>query len=218
MSLSLAAEIEKGARTIGLALTSEQRDRLSAYLALLTRWNKAFNLTAVRDPGEMVTRHILDSLTVAPHLWGESVCDVGTGAGLPGIPLAVTYPEKHFTLLDSNGKKTRFLVQAVADLGMRNVNVVNSRAEQFHPAEPFATVVTRAFSSLADMLASTRHLLAPDGRFLAMKGTYPHEELAALPAGFKVESVIELHVPGLAGERHLVRIAPEADGLQTRGE
>lgn len=206
--MSLASQIEAGAGTLGMALAVRQRDQLAAYLELLSRWNQAFNLTAIRDPNEMVTRHILDSLTVTPHLWGDRICDVGTGAGLPGIPLAVVCPDKRFTLLDSNGKKTRFLVQVVAELGIPNVTVVNSRAEQFTMEEPFTTVVTRAFSSLADMLASSRHLLAPDGRFLAMKGTYPHEELAALPPGFRLESVIELHVPGLAGARHLVRIAP----------
>jgi 16S rRNA (guanine527-N7)-methyltransferase len=213
--VNLASQLEQGIEGLGLTLNQASREKLLTYLHLLVKWNKAYNLTAIRDPGEMVTKHLLDSLSVQPHLHGDSVCDVGTGAGLPGIPLAVANPARSFTLLDSNGKKTRFLIQTAAELGLKNVRVIHSRAEQFQPAAPFATVITRAFSSLADMLAASRHLLASDGRFLAMKGTYPHEELALLPPGFRVEAVIELKVPGLEGTRHLVRIAP---GDQPRPE
>jgi 16S rRNA (guanine527-N7)-methyltransferase len=216
--VNLEQILADGVRSLGLSLGAEQQTRLLAYVVLLDKWNKAYNLTAVRNPAEMVTKHLLDSLAVAPYVSGATVCDVGTGAGLPGIPLAVLFPEKQFTLLDSNGKKTRFLVQVTAELEIQNVTVANARAEAFRPGAPFETVITRAFSSLADMLASSRHLLAPSGRFLAMKGTFPKEELAALPSGFRVEAVTELHVPGLAGSRHLVCIAPESGPLGKQGE
>jgi 16S rRNA (guanine527-N7)-methyltransferase len=170
---------------------------------LLAKWNSAYNLTAVRDPLEMVTRHLLDSLVVAPHLYGARVLDVGTGPGLPGIPLAVARPELAFTLLDANAKKTRFVVQAVGELVLKNVEVVQSRVENYRPSRIFDTVVSRAFASIADMLAHARHLCAPGGRFLAMKGAYPEEELKALPDGYDYE-VVPLAVPGLDAARHVV--------------
>jgi 16S rRNA (guanine527-N7)-methyltransferase len=182
-----------------------------AYVALLVKWNRAYNLTAVRDPAEMIEKHLLDSLSITGYLHGGRICDVGTGAGLPGVPLAIACPERHFTLLDSNGKKTRFLVQAAAELQLRNLDVVHARAEQYRPPAPCDTVVTRAFATLADMLATSGHLLAADGRFLAMKGAFPRDELAAVPPGFRVQDVVELHVPGLEGARHLVRIAPAGE-------
>ncbi|MGE0080772.1 MAG: 16S rRNA (guanine(527)-N(7))-methyltransferase RsmG [Thiohalomonadaceae bacterium] len=197
-----------GARALGLELDASALDRLLAYRDLLAKWNRAYNLTAVRDPAEMIEKHLLDSLSVAPYLHGDRICDVGTGGGLPGVPLAIVQPGRRFTLLDSNGKKTRFLVQAAAELGLQNVTVVHARAEQHRPAERCTTVVTRAFATLADMLAASGHLLAPGGVFLAMKGVYPREELAAVPPTYRVQDVLELHVPGLEGARHLVRIAP----------
>lgn len=200
-----------GAARLGLTLDPARIDSLMAYVALLVKWNRAYNLTAVRDPAEMIEKHLLDSLSVAPHLHGDRVCDVGTGAGLPGIPLAIVYPQRHFTLVDSNSKKTRFLVQAAAELKLHNVDAVHARAEQYRPAEPCSTVVTRAFATLADMLAASGHLVAPHGLFLAMKGAYPQDELAAVPSGFRVQDVVELHVPGLEGARHLVRIAPQGE-------
>ena len=179
---------------------------LERYLALLARWNQAFNLTAVRDPAEMVPRHILDSAMLAPFVTAGPVADIGTGAGLPGIVLAILRPEVAFTLLDSNGKKTRFCRQAVAELALENVAVAQSRVEDYRPNDRFVTVVSRAFASLADFVSGTRHLLAEGGIFLAMKGAYPHEELQALPAGVRVRGVHPLKVPGLDAERHLVEM------------
>lgn len=194
-----------GAQGLGLELAPATVERLLDYIALLVRWNQAYNLTAVRDPGEMVTRHLLDSLAVAPHLTGQRIIDVGTGAGLPGIPLAMVMPERQFVLLDSNGKKTRFLVQAKALLGLDNVTVVHSRVEAYRPEECFDTVITRAFAGLTDILALCQHLLADGGAVLAMKGGAAEAESVA--AGFRVAAIIALQVPGLAQEqRHLIRV------------
>ncbi|MGH8373129.1 MAG: 16S rRNA (guanine(527)-N(7))-methyltransferase RsmG [Gammaproteobacteria bacterium] len=201
-----SSRLAAGLHELQLALSPADQSRLLAYLDLLAKWNSAYNLTAVRDPGEMVTRHLLDSLVMEPFLRGERVLDVGSGAGLPGIPLALTNPERHFVLLDSNGKKTRFMVQAVATLGLRNVEVVQARAEDYRPAEPFATVVSRAFSSLADFLHLTEQLCAPDGCWLAMKGELPESEIQALPPGWVVQ-VRALQVPGLDAKRCVVEIS-----------
>lgn len=195
--------LEQGLQQLGTPLAPEQRRLLLAYLRLLEKWNSAYNLTAVRDPVDMVTRHLLDSLAILPHLYGRRVLDIGTGAGLPGIPLAIARPAPTFTLLDANAKKTRFVTQAVGELHLINVEVRQTRAEHYHPAQNFDTLVSRAFASIADMLAAARHLCAPGGRFLAMKGTYPENELAAVPAGYAVE-VLALAVPGLSAERHVV--------------
>lgn len=181
-------------------------DTLVAYVELLDRWNKAFNLTAVRDPAEMVPRHILDSAVLAPMAGTGRLIDVGTGAGLPGIVLAVLQPDLDVTLLDSNGKKTRFCRQAAAELGLKNVAVFQARVEDYHPMERFVTVVSRAYASLADFVTSTRHLPVEGGKFLAMKGAYPHDELSALPAGVRVTGIHPLQVPGLHAERHVVEM------------
>lgn len=191
--------------------------RLVVYVELLEKWNQAFNLTAVRDPAEMVTLHILDSLVVAPILStllppgaSGSLIDVGTGAGLPGIPLALLDPERPVTLLDSNIKKTRFCRQAVLALGLKNVDVVHARDEDYLPEQPFATVISRAFASLADFVAGTRHLIAARGSLLAMKGAYPEKEVRALPKGVSVVAVHPLRVPGLDAERHLLELRLDA--------
>ncbi len=210
LNTDLHRRLADGIAALGLALDTAQQERLLAYLALLVKWNKAYNLTAIRDPLEMVTKHLLDSLAVLPHLHGARVLDVGSGAGLPGIPLAIADPQREYTLLDSNGKKTRFLLQAKGELGLSNLSVVHSRLEQYRPGQLFDTVTARAFASLADMTAGAASLLAPGGALLAMKGEYPQQELDALPPGFAVREIIALTVPGLEAQRHLVRIAPAA--------
>ena len=179
---------------------------LVRYVGLLEKWNKAYNLTAIREPGQMVTLHVLDSLVVAPFLPTGRLVDVGTGAGLPGIPLALLEPEREVTLLDSNIKKTRFCQQAVLELGLGNVRVVHNRDSDYHPDQPFANVISRAFASLADFVAGTEHLVAEGGSLLAMKGAYPEQEVKALPARASVRASHPLRVPGLDAERHLLDI------------
>ncbi len=196
----------RGCDALGLSLAVDQIQQLQDYLALLTRWNKTYNLTAVRDEGEMVTRHLLDSLSVAPFVKGRRVLDVGSGAGLPGIPLSILFPDRAFHLLDSNGKKTRFLFQVKTALGLDNISIHQARAESFSVAERFDTVLSRAFASVADTLHSCHHLLAPGAALLAMKGVYPATELeAASESGVRI-TVHKLVVPGLDEQRHLVEI------------
>ncbi|MEE4143590.1 MAG: 16S rRNA (guanine(527)-N(7))-methyltransferase RsmG [Halieaceae bacterium] len=212
MDACLLTRLQRGCEALGLAPDSAQQERLLDYLALLLKWNSAYNLTAVRAPAQMVTRHLLDSLAVAPHVSGEHVIDVGTGAGLPGVPLAIMLPGTRFALLDSNGKKTRFLFQVKTALRLDNMQIHHARVESFRPPELFDAVLSRAFASLADMAAGCRHLLAPDGRLLAMKGAYPEEELAALGPAYKVSAVHALAVPGLDEQRHLVEIMLHHNG------
>lgn len=188
----------------GISLSDHQQKQLVAYVELLNKWNKAYNLTSVRDPNEMLVRHILDSVVVAPHLQGSRFIDVGTGPGLPGIPLAIVLPDAHFTLLDSLGKRVRFLRQVQHELKLDNVAPVQSRVEVFPAEPPFDGVISRAFASLNDMVSWCQHLPAPSGRFYALKGHVPDDEIAQLPAGFTVEKIIKLQVPELDGERHLV--------------
>ena len=205
--IDLRAKLDAGLDKLGLDLPEAVRDGLIAYVELLAKWNRAYNLTAVRDPAGMITRHLLDSLAVVPYLTGQRVIDVGTGGGLPGIPLSQVFPERQFVLLDTNSKKTRFLVQAKAALGLENVTVVHARVEEYRDDRPFDCIITRAFASVADILKGSRHLLTPDGEFLAMKGAVPEAELAELPQGFYLKEVIALKVPGLEKEqRHLLRI------------
>ena len=201
-----AEELSRGAAELGVPLTAEQHSQLLSYLALLIKWNKAYNLTAVRDPDEMVSRHLLDSLSVVPFVaeGGDSWLDVGSGGGMPGIPLAILFPERRFTLLDSNGKKTRFLTQVKLELKLANLEVIHSRVEAFTPAVPFTGICSRAFSSLQDFSNWTRHLGDTDTRWLAMKGVHPDDELQALPDDFKLAATHVLKVPGCQGQRHLL--------------
>lgn len=201
-----AEELTQGAATLGLALDARQHELLMGYLALLIKWNKAYNLTAVRNPDEMVSRHLLDSLSVVPFVAerGNDWLDVGSGGGMPGVPLAILFPERRFTLLDSNGKKTRFLTQVKLELGLDNLGVVNARVEAFRPEQPFAGIVSRAFSALEDFANWTRHLGDRDTHWLAMKGLRPDDELARMPEDFKVEAEHTLAVPGCQGQRHLL--------------
>ncbi len=201
-----AEELLAGARQLGVELTPEQQQQLLAYLALLIKWNQAYNLTAVRDPDEMVSRHLLDSLSVVPFVaeFGDSWLDVGSGGGMPGVPLAIVFPQRHFTLLDSNGKKTRFLTQVKLELKLANLEVIHSRVEAFRPAQPFSGICSRAFSSLEDFANWTRHLGDENTAWLAMKGVHPQDELQALPADFRLTACQLLKVPGCQGQRHLL--------------
>lgn len=199
----LQSALKQGVQRLGLELSGQQIEQLMAYLNLLIKWNKAYNLTAVRDPQEMVNRHLIDSLSIVPYVQGSRLIDVGSGPGLPGIPLAICYPELAVTTLDSNGKKTRFQLQVKAELNLKNLTVINDRVENCN-FEPFDQVISRAFASLQDMINWTHQLCHQDGVFLAMKGLYPEEELAALPQGYELKTCHRLNVPGTEGERHLL--------------
>ncbi|EGR2431013.1 16S rRNA (guanine(527)-N(7))-methyltransferase RsmG [Vibrio cholerae] len=188
-----------------LTVTEQQREQLVGYVQLLDKWNKAYNLTSVRDPMEMLVKHILDSLVVSPHLVGERFIDVGTGPGLPGIPLAIMHPDKEFVLLDSLGKRIRFLKQVIHDLKINNVLPVQSRVEEFDPESGFDGVLSRAFASMTDMVNWYQHLPKPNGGvFLALKGVRPDDEITLLPEWCSVTDIKALQVPELEGERHLV--------------
>jgi 16S rRNA (guanine527-N7)-methyltransferase len=195
--------LDAGLVALGLP-ASPLSDRLLDYLALLDRWNRTYNLTAIRDPREMVGKHLLDSLSMWPHLRDGRLADLGTGPGLPGIPLALARPALQVTLVESNGKKTRFLREVVRQLGLENVRVVEARAEAVDEPGAYAQITARAMDTLAGILAVGGHLLAADGRLLAMKGQRPDAEIAALPPGWRVETVQRLAVPGVDGDRHLV--------------
>jgi len=194
-------------RELNLNCSSLQLEKLLKYLELLQRWNKAFNLTAIRDPLQMVRLHLLDSLAIHPYVQGlKSIIDVGTGPGLPGIPLAILNPEINFTLLDSNGKKTRFLFQAINELKLTNASEINHRVEAYQPNQLFDAVISRAFSSISDMLNQCDHLVSDQGCFLAMKGKKPDSELSQMSKAYKVIEVSEVNVPLIDSERHLIKI------------
>ncbi len=200
--MSLAQELNQGIAQLGLELPDRVQQDMLRYLELLQKWNRVYNLTAIRDPQQMLTHHLLDSLAVVPHLWAGHWLDVGCGAGLPGLVLAMARPDWKFTLVDSNSKKTGFVQQAIIDLKLANAQVCCVRAEEWEPNEKFDGIISRAFAELADFVTATRHLLADGGRWVAMKGHLEHE-VKSVPAGITVEQTIALQVPGLKGARHL---------------
>ncbi len=197
-------QLTAGIAALGLALPDGAEARLLAYLALLDKWNRVYNLTAVREIERMVSHHLLDSLAAVPFFQGEAALDVGSGGGLPGIPLAIARPDLQVTLIDSIAKKTAFLLQAKAELGLANLNVVTGRVEDFRPDAAFDVITSRAFSDLKEFVTLTRHLLKPAGFWLAMKGLMPHEEIVSLPPWAKVSANHALVVPGLEASRHLI--------------
>jgi len=205
--MTLDKALGAGVRALGLSLERTAEARLLAYVAILEKWNRTYNLTAIRDPAEMVTHHLLDSLAVVPYLpQGASLhlIDIGSGAGLPGIPIAVACSDWRVTLLDSNRKKSAFLRQAVAELSLKNIDVIAQRAEDYDPERPFDAAISRAYADLSRFASDARRLTRPGASWIAMKGTYPANELAALPRQVRMRRVQKLDVPGLAAERHLV--------------
>jgi 16S rRNA (guanine527-N7)-methyltransferase len=210
--MNSAARLANGVKLLGLALPHKTQTRLLQYLALIMKWNRVHNLTAIREPETMLIRHLLDSLSILPYIAGPRIIDVGSGAGLPGIPLALARPDWHVVLLESNHKKAVFLQQARIELELKNVEVAAERVENFRSPEGFDTVISRAFSDLGDFVSLAGHLCARgtgNGRLAAMKGVYPHEELGQLPPQFIVEKILSVAVPGLEAKRHLVMIKCE---------
>ncbi|NMG42563.1 16S rRNA (guanine(527)-N(7))-methyltransferase RsmG [Aromatoleum toluvorans] len=204
-----AVTLERGLAELGLELPADAQGKLLAFAALLAKWNKVYNLTSIRDAGQMLTHHLLDSLAVLPHLGDiERLADVGSGGGLPCIPLAIATqgrePVLAISSIETVNKKASFQQQAKIELGLATLTVLNERVENVRPDRPFDAVISRAFSELADFVGLTQHLLRPGGRFLAMKGVYPDDEIARLPANFRVVEAVPLTVPGLGAERHLI--------------
>lgn len=197
------------ARALGVTLDEQQAQRLLRLLDELSRWNRTYNLTAITSREAMISAHLLDSLAALPFLRGRLIADVGTGAGFPGLPLAVADPSREFTLIDSVAKKIRFVTHAVRTLELRNVTAVQTRVETFAPPQPFDTVLARAFATLADLLGSIAGLCGSDTRVVALKGLYPHDELAELPRGWRLEQAQHVRIPGLAAERHILSFVPQ---------
>jgi 16S rRNA (guanine527-N7)-methyltransferase len=211
--MTVDAALASGLEALHLSAVDEVEDKLLAYIALVQKWNHVYNLTAIREPERMLTHHVLDSLSVVPHLTGKRIVDVGSGAGFPGIPIALALPRSNVTLVESSHKKSTFLKQAVIELEVKNVEVANARAEAWHPSQPFDIVISRAFSDLGEFVTLAGHLCAPDGVLAAMKGVYPYDELNHVPTGYHVDEVKPLIVPGLEAERHLVMIRPVKEPL-----
>ncbi len=214
MGGAAAQQFAQGLAAMGLEVPAAAQEKLLAYAALLEKWNKTYSLTALRGADKAVSHHLLDSLAVLPHVPAGTLLDVGSGGGMPGIPLAIVLPELAVTLIDSNSKKTAFLRQAAIELRLSNVNVHCGRVEQYHPSLPFSAITSRAFAELTDFVVLSRHLLAADGVWLAMKGVRPEAEIAALPAGVRVRAVHPLQVPGVEGERHVVILDNDGAAVQ----
>ena len=202
----LSALLDKYLSEMNLSATAEQKKQLIGFVEMLNKWNKAFNLTSIRDPQQMLIRHIMDSLAVSEHLIGERFIDVGTGPGLPGIPLAIMNPDKSFVLLDSLGKRIRFQKQVQHELGIKNISSVESRVEAYQPDIKFDGVLSRAFASIEDMLHWCHHLPTDNGCYYALKGQLAEDEMANIPEGFEVTDIFELSVPCLDEQRHLLRV------------
>ena len=206
--MSIEKTLSQGLEALAIPGPEEIKSQLLAFIELLHKWNRVYNLTAIRDKEKMVTHHILDSVVVLPFLHGVDVLDVGSGAGLPGVPLAMVSPERQFVLLDSNAKKTRFLQQAKAELGLSNLTIETGRVEYFHSTKTFDTVLSRAFSSIPQFLLAAGAHCKPDGVVIAMKGEYPAAELQTIPNGYTVKAVLSVDVPYLDAQRHIVKIVP----------
>ena len=214
MGGAAAQQLAQGLAAMGLEVPAAAQEKLLAYAALREKWNKTYSLTALRGADKAVSHHLLDSLAVLPHVPAGTLLDVGSGGGMPGIPLAIVLPELAVTLIDSNSKKTAFLRQAAIELRLSNVNVHCGRVEQYHPSLPFSAITSRAFAELTDFVVLSRHLLAADGVWLAMKGVRPEAEIAALPGGVRVRAVHPLQVPGVEGERHVVILDNDGAAVQ----
>jgi len=210
--MSAAQQLEEGLQDLGIALPTAAQNKLLAYASLLEKWNRTYRLTAVPNTALAVSHHLLDSLAVLPYVHGESLLDVGSGGGMPGIPLAIARPDLRVVLLDSNSKKSAFLRQAAIELELANIAVHCGRVEAYRPADAFAAITARAFADLAALVSLSRHLLQAGGHWLAMKGVCPPAEAPRLPARGVVDAIHRLEVPGVTGERHLVRISSRAVG------
>ncbi|WP_293751476.1 16S rRNA (guanine(527)-N(7))-methyltransferase RsmG [uncultured Paraglaciecola sp.] len=208
----LLTVLKDSLKNCDLIVTEEHQQQLIHYVLMMHKWNRTYNLTSVREPQQMVIKHIVDSIVVAPYLDKTIYIDVGTGPGLPGIPLAIMCPDKQFILLDSLGKRVRFMKQVAYELKIDNIQPVQSRVEDFEPSEEIDGVLSRAFASLKDMLHWCQHLVNSHGVFLALKGQLPKDELEELPLGFILQETIKLDVPGLEGERHIVKIKKQSVG------
>ena len=203
---NLAAALEKGLDDAGIRVSRDAKGQLCYYLQQLSKWNRTHNLSGINDPLKMLNLHLLDSLSLLPYLEGRSLADIGCGAGLPGLPLAICRPDMDFVLLDSNGKKTAFVFQVAAQLGLKNLQVVRTRAEDYASENQVAIVTSRAFATLNTFIRCSEHLLAQGGRFLAMKGKFPEDELKDLPEDYCLVAAHTLHIPGLDASRHLLDI------------
>ena len=212
LETELLAVLKNSLKSSELVVSSSQQQQLIRYVLLMHKWNKAYNLTSVREPQQMVIKHIVDSIVVAPFLDKNRYIDVGTGPGLPGIPLAIMCPDKHFILLDSLGKRVRFMKQVAYELNIPNIEPVQSRVEDYVATDKIDGVLSRAFASLKDMLHWCQHLVDSQGVFVALKGQLPTNELEALPLNFVLQQTIKLDVPGLEGDRHIVKIKKQSVG------